>query len=357
MTRDQTARRCFFVLMFSATVLLAAVIRPLAGALFMAAVLAGVLWPVHQRFTAALRGRRVLAAGVFVFGVVVLVLGPLVALSTVVVTEGSEGLRFISTTVRSEGVAGLVNKLPPPLRTLASKALEHMPTDPGSDIDETVGKQVSAQGGKAAAAVGAAVRATGSLVFQAAMMLIALFFLLVEGESLMAWLDRVSPLRAGQTRELFIEFKNVSYVVIVSSVVTAGVQAVAALFGYLIARVPHPVFFAGATFFVAFIPAVGAASVCLVAAALLLLTGHAYMALFLAIWGITVVGLVDNVVKPLLVRSGMQMQGSVVFFALIGGLGAFGTIGLLIGPLCVALFLALLRIYERDFKNTPDTAG
>jgi predicted PurR-regulated permease PerM len=134
--------------------------------------------------------------------------------------------------------------------------------------------------------------------------------------------------------------------------VTSAVQAAAALIGYLIARVPSPMFFACLTFFVAFIPAVGAASVCLVAAALLLITGHTYMAIFLAIWGVVVVGLIDNVIKPLLIRGGMEIHGGVVFFALIGGLAAFGGIGLLVGPLVVAMFLALLRMYHRDFS--PD---
>jgi len=64
-----------------------------------------------------------------------------------------------------------------------------------------------------------------------------------------------------------------------------------------------------------------------------------------------VVGLVDNIVKPYLIKAGMEMRGGVVFFALIGGIGAFGPLGLLIGPLVVALFLALIRIYDRDFKD------
>jgi predicted PurR-regulated permease PerM len=75
--------------------------------------------------------------------------------------------------------------------------------------------------------------------------------------------------------------------------------------------------------------------------------------LVLAIWGVVVVGLVDNIIKPLLIRAGMEMRSAVVFFALIGGLGAFGPIGLIIGPLVVALFLALLRIYRRDFRVPP----
>jgi predicted PurR-regulated permease PerM len=112
---------------------------------------------------------------------------------------------------------------------------------------------------------------------------------------------------------------------------------------------------------VAFIPAIGAASVCLLAAALLLVTGHPYMALFLALWGILIVGLVDNVVKPLLIKGGMELHGAVVFFSLIGGLAAFGAIGLLVGPLVVSLFLALVRLYHRDFSpgdaRTPSVPG
>jgi predicted PurR-regulated permease PerM len=113
--------------------------------------------------------------------------------------------------------------------------------------------------------------------------------------------------------------------------------------------VPHPVFFACATFFFALIPAIGAAAVCLFAALILLVSGHPYMALFLAAWGIAVVGLIDNVAKPYLIKGEVEMGGAVVFFALVGGLTAFGMVGLLVGPLAVAAFLSLLRMYRRDF--------
>ena len=350
MADDRTARRFFFLLFTIATVLLAAVIYPIASALFMAAVFAGVLWPLHERLSRLLRGARGVAAGILVVAVVLVIVGPVVALSTVAVREATSGLKFVSNTVRSEGVTGLVAKLPPSMQKLTTAALERLPSEPGDDLDSTVGRQVTVQGGRAAAAVTTLVAATGSLVFQITMMLIALYFFLLEGDELVDWLDDVSPMRAGQSRELLREFKKVSYAVIVSTVITSAVQAAAALVGYLIAGVPSPIFFTGVTFFVAFIPAVGAASVCLAAAALLFVTGHSYMALFLAIWGVTVVGLVDNVVKPYLVKAGMEMSGAVVFFSFIGGLAAFGTVGLLLGPLVVALFLALLRIYRRDFR-------
>jgi predicted PurR-regulated permease PerM len=80
--------------------------------------------------------------------------------------------------------------------------------------------------------------------------------------------------------------------------------------------------------------------------------GHPYMAAFLAVWGVVVVGLIDNVAKPFLMKGDVEMHGAVVFFALIGGIAAFGMIGLLIGPLAVAMLLAILRMYKRDFLPT-----
>ncbi len=349
MTTHKAAEHFFLVLLVASAVLLALVVRPIAGALMMGAVLAGVLWPLQRKLTKRLRKRRGLAAGALVAGVVVLLVGPLAGLSAFVVNEGTQGLKFVSTTVRSEGVKGLVAKLPAPVQGALGEAFKRLPQVPGEDLDETVRRQVSAQGSKAAAAVGMAVAATGTFLLHAAFMLIAMFFLLVQGDQFVAWLDQISPLRSGQTQELLADFKQVSYAVVVSSLLTAGVQAIAALVGYFIAQVPHPVFFGAVTFFCALIPAIGAASVCLVAALLLWVTGHPYLALFLSIWGVTIVALVDNVVKPLLMKNNLHMPGAVVFFALMGGLLAFGAVGLLIGPLAVSLFVTLVRMYGRDF--------
>jgi len=344
MEDDRRARRLFLILLAIATLLVAIVIRPLAGALLVAAVLAGVMWPLHARLAARMGGRRALSAGLFVLALALVLAGPVVVLATVLLKEGDEGLKFISGLARGASVNGLLAKLPQSFESVARQALERL-----SDVDQVVEGVLRAGRGKAAATIWAAASATGSMLFHAAMMLIALYFFLVEGDQLLSWLDDALPLRPGQTRELFAEFKKVSVSVIVSAVITAAAQALAAFAGYLIGHVPQPVFFAAVTFLVAFVPAIGAASVCLFAAAILYLSGHPSWSLFLALWGIFVVGLVDNVLKPFLVKAGMEMRMGVVFFSLIGGLGAFGAIGLVIGPLVVALFLTLVRIYRRDF--------
>jgi predicted PurR-regulated permease PerM len=345
MSRDElAARRFLFVLLLTALVLVGLVAWPLAEALFLAAVLAVVLAPLQRRLARLLRGRPQVSAALLVVAVLVLLVGPILAMSAVAAREVTGGIRFLLETFRSEGMSGLLQRMPAPLDEYAARLLAYL-----GDLGAVIESQVQKQGPKAATAVGAALAATGSLLFQMTMMLIALFFLLVGGRDFIAWIDGASPLRRGQTHELLAECKKVSYAVFVSTVITAGAQTAAALAGYLIASVPQTFFFTGVTFFFALIPAIGAAAVVLVAALVLLATGHPYMAGFLALWGVVVVGLVDNVVKPYLIKGDIEMHGAVVFFALIGGIAAFGMVGLLVGPLAVAMLIAILRMYKRDY--------
>ena len=339
----EAARWTLLVLTIIALALLALIIQPFAAALFIAAVIAGAISPWYERLAARLKGRRQIAAGLTTAGILLIVVLPLASISVVLANEVAAGANYVRTTLRSEGVQGLVNDLPRPLRALAQKVMSRLPQDQG-DLQDLTQKQ----SGRAAAAVGGVLSATWDVVIQLVMMLIAFFFFLVDGPQLVDWFEDVMPLGRGQTRRLLAEFRQVSVAVIVSSVATAAIQAAVALVGYLIARVPNPFFFAIVTLIVALVPAVGAGSVVLAAAVIMYLGGHSYAALFLVLWGILAVGLIDNVVKPFLIRGGIELHGAVVFFALLGGLAYFGPVGLVAGPLVVSFFLAVIRMWDRD---------
>jgi predicted PurR-regulated permease PerM len=339
------SKRALFALVIFSVVLLCAVAAPLAKALFLAAVLGGAFYPQVGALTEKLRlKRRTLVAGLTVFAVVLVLLAPLSAIAAFAIGEAGKAVQFVSETVRSEGTVGLIDRLPASAARAARWAIDKLQIETG-----TLGQSLGSQAGKAATAVGGAVSATGSFLFQSAMMLIALYALLVEGRRLVDWLEEVSPLEEGQFTELLVEFRRTTVAVMISSAATAGVQALAALVGYLIARVPHPLFFTALTFFIALVPAVGAASVCIAAALLILATGHTVAAVFLAVWAVVVVGLIDNVLKPVFAKRGTDLNGVVVFFALIGGLASFGAPGLLIGPLAVALFMTVVRFWRRSY--------
>lgn len=353
MRSEHSSRWAFTVLVAISLVLLGMVIEPIASGLFLAAVLAGALWPVQQWLSRKLRNRRNIAAGLLCAGVIVALIIPVAGVGTFIVREAIAGARWVSEGLKANGLEGVINRLPPRVRSGVERVQDRLQLE-SEELGKAITTRLTEQSSKAAALLSRALSAAGAFVFQAAMMLIALYFLLVEGDQFIEWLERISPLKRGETRELLIEFRTVSVSVLVSTVATAGVQALVALVGFLIARLPYAPFFAAVTFFFAMVPAIGAAGVCLAAAAILLATGHPWHALFLALWGLFVVGLVDNVVKPLLAKRGMTMPGAVVFFALLGGLAAFGGVGLLLGPLIVSFFLALMRIQERERGHSDE---
>ncbi|MCY1075492.1 AI-2E family transporter [Archangium lansingense] len=356
MATEQGARRVLIGLILLSIALVLWVFSPFFEAFFLAAVLAGALYGLHRWLTRHLRGKSGISAGLITVGVIVALLAPLASLTAFLVSEIVKGVNFIADIVERRGLEGLLTYVPGPLKEPAGRMLDRF-QEQSAGLWQTLQEQVSARGATAAQTVGGVVITTGTVIFQIVMMLIAFYFLLVQGKQLVAWLESVSPLKRGQTTELLMEFRRVTKSVLISSILTAGVQAVAALVGYIITRVPVPIFFAAVTFFFALIPAVGAAVVCVAAALLLLATGHPVAAIVLAVWGVVVVGLSDNVVKPLLAKRGMHMHGAIVFFSLLGGLAVFGAIGLLLGPLIVALFLAVLRIYERDYGRPSYRPG
>lgn len=356
MATEQGARRVLIGLILVSIALVLLVISPFFEAFFLAAVLAGAFQGLHKWMTRRFHGRKGLAAGLICVGIILALLAPLAALTAFIVSEIIEGVQFITTTVQQRGLNGLLDYVPGPFQGTVGRMLDRFQVE-SAGLWTTLQQQVQSRGATAAETVGGAVAATGSVVLQVVMMLIALYFLLTEGKQFALWMESVSPLKRGQTTELLLEFRRVTKSVLMSTIATAGVQAVAALVGYLIAGVPAPIFFAAVTFFFALIPAIGAAVVCLAASVLLLATGEPWWALFLAIWGIVVVGLSDNVIKPMLAKRGMHMHGAIVFFSLLGGLAVFGAIGLLLGPLAVAFFLAVLRIYERDYGRPSSRPG
>ncbi len=342
------ARTTLLVLTTVALVLVALVVKPFAAALFMAAIMAAVFHPWCEGLVRLLRGRRAVAAGLMTASALLVVVLPLAAISVTLAKDVAEGAAYVRKTLRSEGTEGIVRDLPSPLRALARKVLDQLPQD-----QQDLQQLAQGQSGRAAAAVGGALTATWGIVVQLVLMLIALYFFLLEGARLVDWAEDVVPLRHGQTRRLLSEFRKVSVAVIVSSVATAGIQAFVALAGYLVAKVPNPFFFGIVTFIVGLVPAVGAGAVTLFAAAILFLSGHSGAALFLALWGIFAVGLIDNVVKPYLIRGGVELHGAVVFFALLGGLAYFGPVGLVAGPLVMSFFLAVVRMWEPDPVEQP----
>jgi predicted PurR-regulated permease PerM len=325
-----------------ALVLLGAILRPFFSSLFLAAVLAGMFSGPQQRLARRLGGRAGLAAGLLTLLVLLAIVIPFGTIVGILTKEIIQVINSVRAALQESGVGGLVERLPGPLQALAESGMQTFGV--GEDGQSWV-QVIHSQSGKAASAVTSFLTATSRALLNAVLMLIGFYFLLTDGHRLVRWLERATPLPPGIFRSFLDEFRGVSRVVILSTVGTGVVQAAAALVGYLIARVPNAIFLTLVTFFMSFVPSLGAGSVALLASVVLFVQGRIGWGIFMVVWALLVVGLIDNVVKPLLIKGGVEMHGAVVFFALLGGLAAFGPVGLIAGPLVVAFFIAINRAY------------
>jgi len=333
-----------WLLVALALVLLWAIVSPFWSALFLAAVLAGVFSGLQRRLTRRLGGRAGLAAGLLTLLVLLAIVLPFGGIAGALAHEVVQVVDSVRAGLQDSGLGGLLEELPRPVRVVAERAIQ---AAGGGEGGRSWVQMLQAQGGKAAAVASAFLSATSRAVVGAVLMLIAFYFLLLQGGALVDWLERVAPLPPGRFRSFLGDFRSVSRAVVISTVGTGAVQAAAALVGYLIAGVPSAFLFTLVTFFMSFIPSVGAGSVPLLLSLVLFFQGRTGWGIFLVLWALLVVGLIDNVVKPLFIKGGVEMNGAVVFFALLGGLAAFGPVGLIAGPLVVAFFVAVTRSHGR----------
>ncbi len=360
--RQPVARmRITFALLFLTAVGLALyVIWPFRAPLILAAVLASVLQGPFRWLTRLARGRRAIAGAATTLSLLVLIVGPLAAIIAFATAQVVRGLAFLRDELGIENVAQLRHgELSPRAQELLQRLLDALHVTRTQLADFAHQASTVAEGG-----VSKIVASSGRATFHTAIMVIAFYFFLVEGARIVDWMRRVSPLEARQTRDLLDEFRAVSRASILGTVIAALFQALLATLGFVITGVPHAVFFGLCTLIASFIPVVGTLLVWLPAAAFLWLGGSHGSAILLGAWCLLFVVGAEHIGKPMALRyvlGGQQeMHTGIVFLSLLGGLEMFGLIGLILGPLVFAFLLAMLRIYERDFRRpdaSPPPAG
>ncbi|MGZ3404953.1 MAG: AI-2E family transporter [Polyangia bacterium] len=349
-------RITFAVLFLLAIGLALYVVWPFRAPLLLAAVLASVLQGPFRAMTRLARGRRAIAGAATTVTLLVLLIGPLAAIIAFATGQIVKGLAFVRDELGIENVAQLRHgELSPRGQELLDRLLDTLHLTRAQLGDYAHRASTWAEGG-----VSKIVESSGRATFHTAIMIISFYFFLVEGRRIIDYLRRVSPLEARQTRDLLDEFRAVSRASILGTTIAALFQALTATLGYVITGVPHAIFFGLCTLVASFIPVVGTLIIWLQAVAFLWLAGHHGAALLLTVWCLIFVVGAEHIGKPILLRyvlGGQQeMHTGIVFLSLLGGLEMFGLIGLVLGPLVFAFLLAMLRIYERDFRGPAASA-
>jgi predicted PurR-regulated permease PerM len=341
--RDRFTRVLFYAVVLVIGYLAFQIVGPFLAALAWAGVFAMVLSPVQTY--AARRLNRPGAAAAFTTGLAaLLIVGPAVAVLVILANEVTSLIQRIQS-----GSFGLPAS--PDIRAwyahLRQQTLLPLPDDPNATISDAVTAVASYTASKA----GGILQNLAGLLFQLFVMLFALFYCLRDGSGMVEAIRRLLPFEPerrdriiAQTHDLVVATVGSTFAVAITQGTLTGITL--GLLGF-----HAPVFWGVMTAFLSLLPAVGSGLVWGPAAIYLLATGEVARGIILIVVGIAVIGMADNVLRPLLLSGRTSMHGLLVFISLLGGVAAFGFIGLVVGPVIIAAFESLLTAVPKP--ETP----
>jgi predicted PurR-regulated permease PerM len=327
------------------------VFSPYAVPIGWAVVLTLVFYPAYERFNRWLRNRRSLASLVVTILTILIIVLPGVLLLFLLGKEvvqiykifeagvSTEKFQFLLRWREIPWIHELLSHLDPWLN-LSQLNLQNMILQTLREFSTFVLNQSTKF-----------VLGFSQFVFGFLLMAVSMFYLFRDGEGLLEKIKGLIPLTSGEKELLFSRIHEMVHATIFGGVLVAMIQGFLGGLGFWILGLPSPVLWGFVMTLLAFVPVVGPFLVWLPAALILVMHGQHYAkAIVLVIWGVVVVGLSDNFLRPILISGRTKLNTLVLFFAVLGGLRAFGLLGLVAGPLVVTVCLAILDIYSSKLE-------
>ena len=320
-------------------VVIAWLARPFASGLLLGAVTGFALRPVSARL-AARTGRPLLAALVVMAAASAIIVAAAASFVTLFITRAVALANAVNARLANGGeVAGWMNT------ALQWTARFGVPAD---YLPDRLRELAAALASRTALIAEAAAASTFGLFLGVLFALLSAYAVLRYWPQMVDAVIRVSPLRSSYTRALLDDFERVGRTTLAGTVVTGLVQGALAAVGYAITGIPYSMFFGAATAVASLVPALGTLLVWIPAGLYLFAEGHPAMAIVELAWGaLVVVGVSDYVIRPRLVAD-EGMPTLLTFVALFGGLEAMGIAGVIVGPIVMALAVAVLRLYAHE---------
>lgn len=336
--------KMFLCLLAVVSVAFAAVLWPFSGAVFWGAILAIIFNPVHRRIAARLPGRPNGAALVSLVLVLVVVILPMALIAGSLVREGANLYQRLSSGSLNIGRSfqQAMASLPPWLHDLMAR---FDVADLGSIQEKLsqVAMQVSRFLATQAFNIG---QDTFQFLVSFGIMLYLLFFLLRDGARLSRRLIRAVPLSDTHKQPLFRKFTTVIRATVKGNVAVAAMQGLLGGLIFWMLGIQGALLWGVVMGFLSLLPAVGAGLIWAPVAVYFLLTGALWQGVTLILFGVLVIGMVDNVLRPVLVGKDTKLPDYVVLISTLGGMALFGLNGFVIGPLIAALFIACWDLFS-----------
>lgn len=321
-------------------------IRPFLPVLAFALALAVITHPLYRAIQQRVRWPD-LAAGVAVVAVGLLVVTPIILVGQTLIVQLGAGIKTLQAEIQSGHWREVIGRVPWLGRVVAWLETEVDPAAVAGRAGELIGPYVPS------VVVGSAWTVAGLLIT-----LFILFFFFRDSRPALDMLRSLVPLSHTEADEVFGRIADTIHASIYGSVAVAFVQGTLGGLMFWILGLPAPIFWGFVMALLALVPMLGTFLVWGPAAIFLALNGQWGKALVLVAWGAIAIGLIDNVLYPLLVRKRMRLHTLPVFFAILGGIALVGAAGVVVGPLILSITDALIDVWRRRTAHgrVADTA-
>lgn len=343
MNETALQNKALAVLLTLVTVAFVWILLPYYGAIFWAVILGILFAPLQRNLLIRFNRRRNLAAATTLMVCLLVAILPVIITSALLVQEGATLYQRIES--GQLDIAGYVERGKDMLPAFAQNGLDRMGMGNLDGLRDKITKWAT-QGSQVLASQAFSFgQGTFDFLVSFGIMLYLLFFFLREGAELARKVRLAVPLPEHQKRRLQLKFNRVVRATVKGNVLVAITQGALGGLIFWVLDIPSALVWAVLMAFLSLLPAVGAGIVWAPVAAYFILTGAIWQGVVLSAFGVLVIGLVDNVLRPILVGRDTRMPDYLILVSTLGGLAVFGLNGFVIGPLIAALFMSSWAIF------------
>ena len=326
-----------------------AVIWPVMKALFIAAVLSGLSYPLQRSLVKLMRGRRGLAAALTVLIVLIILFGPVSAILTLVARQAmglsEHAIPWLQANLDGNGI----DRLRAVVAGTAPWLADLIPTT--EDLVTSLGTAAQAVGVYLMGRITAITAGTAGFLLGMFVMFYAMFFFLRDGRKIMERFLYYIPMQDDERDAMVERFMSITKATVKGTLLIGLIQGTLGGIAFYFAGINGAAFWGAVMVVMSVIPGIGPALVWIPVVVSLYFAGDSLTATLLLVWCAGVVGTIDNVLRPRLVGQGARMPDLLILIGTIGGLYLFGPIGLALGPIICGLFLTALDFYAAAYRH------
>lgn len=328
------------------------IIIPFFAPIAWAAVFAILFYPLYEKMVRWVK-RKGLASVIMCAIIVILIIGPLVYLLIALVNEASAAVAKVNQMSKSGELSHYLSFDLPWFDALKTKLSKYYDLS-NVNLDQLIRDAIDTISKVLVAQTSWVITNGTRAVFYFFLMIFTMYYFFLDGDRIIKKLRRLMPLSPEQITITFKQLRDIIQATMYGGVVVALIQGLIGGILFWIVGIPSAVFWGAVMAFFSIIPFIGAFIIYIPAGVILMIGGAYVKGLIVIIIGTVVISQVDNVLRPYLISGKAALHPLLLFFTIMGGIGLFGLLGIVLGPIIAAIFLILLKVFEMRLHPETD---